>query len=130
MPAKVASGQLVRSKSAEGLRPKHAGAACTALVAVGGAGGGGGGGGGGMPLSAIPTHLAHHLSPPLQRANSSRSAAGAATERAPTSSVSAERGLMELAFEVGCGINVQRSVFVPAESPVSLLESLLKLQAA
>ena len=37
---------------------------------------------------------------------------------------------MELAFEVGCGIQVQHGVFVPAEGPASLLESLLKLEAS
>ena len=37
---------------------------------------------------------------------------------------------MEHAFEVGSGIRVQRGVFVPLESPVTLLETLLKLQAS
>ena len=53
----------------------------------------------------------------------------AATAAAP-SAWSAEKGLMELAFEIGCGIKVQKGVFVPAESPITLLESLLKMQAA
>lgn len=89
---------LVRSRSAEALRP-------TPIVS--------GGVHSARPAdsarsSVIPSHLTAHLSPPLMRQNSSRAAAGAATERAPASAASAEKGLMELAFEVGCGIKVRR----------------------
>ena len=42
---------------------------------------------------------------------------------------SADRGLSETAYEVGCALTVQRGVFVPAEGASTLLESLLKLSA-
>jgi hypothetical protein len=36
---------------------------------------------------------------------------------------------MEVAFEVGSALKVQRGMFVPSEGPATILESLLKLQA-
>ena len=45
------------------------------------------------------------------------------------SSASAEKGLMEVAFEVGCALQVQRGMFQPSESPATILESLLKMHA-
>ena len=96
---------LIRSKSAEAIR--HGAIRLTRQVASGG--------------------LAANLSPPLLRPNSSRAAAGAATERAPASAASAERGLMEVALELGSEIRVLKGLFKPSEGPATLLESLLKL---
>lgn len=96
---------LIRSKSAEAIRPGAI--RLTRPVASGG--------------------LAANLSPPLLRPNSSRAAAGAATERAPASAASAERGLMEVALELGSEIRVLKGLFKPSEGPATLLESLLKL---
>lgn len=96
---------LIRSKSAEAIR--HGAIRLTRQVASGG--------------------LAANLSPPLLRPNSSRAAAGAATERAPASAASAERGLMEVAMELGSEIRVLKGLFKPSEGPATLLESLLKL---
>jgi hypothetical protein len=80
--------------------------------------------------TVLPVHLTSQISPPLRRSNTSREAAGAASERAPEAAASAAVGLMEHAFEVGSGINVKKGVFLPAESPATLLETLLKMQAS
>ena len=103
---------LVRSSSAEGLRPTKKAAAAD---------------------SSIPYWMTTNVSPPLLKQHTSTRTAAldlAGQGVAQTSAWSAEKGLMELAFEIGCGIKVQKGVFVPAESPITLLESLLKMQAA
>lgn len=107
-------GGMVRSMSAEAIRPGSARA-----------------------RSAGQPHLSRrgssatsvHTSPPMSRANSSRVVAGGATERAPASVASAEKGLMEVAFEVGSALKIQHGMFLPSEGPATILESLLKLQA-
>ena len=83
--------------------------------------------------SSIPYWMTTNVSPPLLKQHTSTRTAAldlAGQGVAQTSAWSAEKGLMELAFEIGCGIKVQKGVFVPAESPITLLESLLKMQAA
>ena len=103
--------ELVRSMSAEGLRPGGRRGACSSSLADNGGG------------------AAAHVSPPMLRTSSSRAAAGGASERAPASMHSAEKGLMEMAFEVGSALHIQRGLFQPAEGPATILESLLKMQA-
>jgi hypothetical protein len=108
---------LVRSMSAEAIRPgKKVAAAAVAVASLTRS-----------PSSetVLPVHLTSQISPPLRRSNTSREAAGAAEAAA-----SAAVGLMEHAFEVGSGINVKKGVFLPAESPATLLETLLKMQAS